>query len=99
MELLGIVASKTLNAEVGAWNARSELEAVDNLKNDLRRLYKRDDLILEGCKIQQLAQITNAAGKGLAYLETSNDGAAGAARSMFATLGAEVRKRAPGRKR
>jgi len=97
MELLGIVASKTYRGQGEPWNG-NEQPAVDDLKKDLRNMYKRDDLILEGSKIRNSAQITAAAGVRLAYLEPYDGTAATDARPMFATLGAEVRKRAPGRK-
>lgn len=97
MDLIGIVASKTKHGQGDDWIPAEQM-AVDDLKSDLRRLYKRDDLILEGCKIRDTAQIRDAAGYRLAYLEASDGKAATDARPMFAALGAEVRRRAPGRK-
>jgi chromosome partitioning protein len=97
MELVGIIPSKTFHGGAGAWTTTEQL-AVDALKADLRRLYKREDLILEGCKIRDSAQIREAAGHRLAYMTRSDGTAATDGRLMFAALCDEVRTRAPGRK-
>lgn len=98
MELLGIVASKTSHGQADNWFPPERI-AADNLNSDLRRLYERDDLLLEACKIADTAQIRNAAGLRLAYLDTTEGNPTIGAREMFAALGAEVRERVPGRKR
>lgn len=93
MKAIGIVPSKTHAAADGNW-IDSEKKAVDDLKGAIEsmNINLRSDFILEGCKIRDSAQIRNAAGNRLAYMEAS-DGTAGTdARPNFARLGAEVRR-------
>ena len=97
MKPIVIIPSKTFPNAEGL--TAPEKTALEELKGAITGLHLRSDFILEDCKIRDSAQIRNAAGSRLAYMEPSDGTANTDARPMFARLGAEVRKRAPGRKR
>lgn len=92
LQLIGIAGSKTYRGAEENWTAR-ETASLDNLKNDIHALYKRSDLVLEGCKIRESARITDAAGWRLAYFDDPS------VEADFAALGDEIAKRAPLRRK
>lgn len=91
LEIIGVACSKTYRGEDENLTRR-EVESLDALKFDLRRRFKRDDLVLEKCKIRESAKVAEAAGHRLAYFDDE------ATRGMFKALADEIALRAPTRK-
>ncbi len=59
LEIIGVACSKTYRGEDNNLT-RVESEALDALRIDLHKRFKRDDLILEKCKIRQSAKVAEA---------------------------------------
>lgn len=91
LQLIGVAGSKTYRGSDANLTQR-ETESLDALKADIKRMYKRSDLVLENCRIRNSAQIEAAAGFKLAYFEDQ------AVRDDFDALGVEIAKRAPSRR-
>jgi cellulose biosynthesis protein BcsQ len=85
-EILGIVGSKTYRGSDKEFTER-ERRSIDALRKDTHNFLKRDDLVLESCKIRDATAIAEAAGHGLVESQE--------VAKMFEELASIVAKRAP----